>query len=129
MSKAASQKTHWQKLLTGFVLLISRQTGKIEPVVLPLMWFEEVRLPLAACVGALGRRVWDARQKPGWDSEAEGSWGGGAGCRNVGCRTIREKLHEAQACPIDYPPADRILWVRKAEAARHSRALAQGVIF
>lgn len=38
-------------LLTGFVSLISRQTGKIVPVVLPLMWFEEVRPPRCPCTG------------------------------------------------------------------------------
>jgi len=41
MSEAALHKTPRQKLLTCFVSLISRQTGKIQPVVLPLVWFEE----------------------------------------------------------------------------------------
>ena len=79
MSRAASGKTP-TKLLTCFVSLISRQTGKIQPVVLPLVWFEEVRLSWAVGMGALGRGVWDSRQEPVWALEAGGCWwrvGGG----------------------------------------------------
>lgn len=79
MSEAALHKTPRQKLLTCFVSLISRQTGKIQPVVLPLVWFEEVRLPRVA-PGALGRRVWDSRQQPVWALEAGGClWRVGGG--------------------------------------------------
>lgn len=79
MSRAASRKTP-TKLLTCFVSLISRQTGKIQPVVLPLVWFEEVRLSRAALMGALGRGVWDSRQEPVWALEAGGClWRVGGG--------------------------------------------------
>lgn len=41
------------------VSLVYRQTGQIKPVVLPLLWFEEVRPPRSPCPGhPSGEQVW-----------------------------------------------------------------------